>query len=114
MNTDDKLFILWTSGDPDTFHEMVFMYAFNAIKYGWWKAVTVVIWGASAKLAGHERPVQLELLEMIAGGVQVEACKACADDLGVSERLTALGIEVRYWGEALTEVIKSDAKLITV
>lgn len=93
---------------------MVFMYAFNAKKQGWWEEITVVIWGASAWLAGNNELVQLKIKELIGGGVKVEACKACADDLGVSSKLETLSVEVKYRGQPLTKVLKSNAKLITV
>lgn len=114
MDKSDSLCILWTSSDVETFDEMVFMYAFNAKKYEWWDEITVVIWGASARLADADEVVQLKIKELIEGGVKVEACKACADDLGVSEKLESLGVEVKYWGQPLTKVLKSDAKLITI
>ncbi len=79
MNTAEQLYILWTSKDIDTFDEMVFMYAFNGKKYKWWDEITVVIWGASARLTGDDEVVQLKIKELIEGGVKVEACKACAD-----------------------------------
>ena len=43
--------------------------------------------------------------ELLDGGVEFSACKACADELGVTERLEALGIEVIYWGEPLTTLL---------
>lgn len=114
MDNSTKLYILWTTSEVETFDEMIFMYAFNAKKYGWWDEITVVIWGASARLAGEDELVQLKIKEMVEGGVKVEACKACADDLGVSAKLESLGVEVKYWGQPLTRVLKSGAKLITI
>ena len=114
MNEADHLYILWTSADVETFDEMVFMYAFNAKKHGWWEKVTVVIWGASARLAGNDEVIQLKIKDLISGGVKLEACKACADDLGVSALLEDLGVEVKYWGQPLTKVLKSGSKLITI
>jgi hypothetical protein len=114
MEKSESLYILWTSSELETFDELVFMYAFNAKKYNWWDEVTVVIWGASARLAGSDELVQLKIKEMIEEGVRVEACKACADDLGVSAKLETLGVVVKYWGQPLTKVLKSGAKLITI
>ena len=114
MNKPDTLFLLWTSGEVATFDEMVFMYALNAKKRNWWQEVTVIIWGASATLVGNDNLVQLKIKELIEGGVHVTACKACAEDLGVANLLEDLGAEVKYWGTPLTEVLKSDAKLITI
>jgi hypothetical protein len=114
MSNSNKLYLLWTTAETETFDEMVFMYAFNAKKYGWWDEVTVVIWGASARLTGNDEVIQLKIREMIEGGVQVEACKACAEDLQVAQKLEELGVVVRYWGQPLTEVLKSDSKLLTI
>ena len=44
----------------------------------------------------------------------MSACKACADQLGVSEKLTELGVEVKYWGEDLTKLIREKKNLISV
>ena len=114
MENLNHLYILWTSKDVETFDEMVFMYAFNGKKLKWWEEITVVIWGASAKLAGNDEVIQLKIKELIEGGVKVEACKACADDLGVSAQLATIGIDVKYWGEPLTKILKSGSKLITI
>lgn len=114
MSNSEKLYILWTSSEAETFDEMVFMYALNGKKHGWWKKITLIIWGASARLVGEDEVVQLKIKELVDGGVHVTACKACADDLGVSSKLEELGVEVKYWGQALTALLKSDAKLITI
>lgn len=114
MENKETLFILWTSSEVETFDEMVFMYAFNAKKYGWWKEITLIIWGASAKLAGEDEVVKGKIKEMIDEGIHVSACQACARDLGVTETLEKLGVEVVSWGKRLTEVIKSGSKLITI
>ena len=47
-------------------------------------------------------------------GVTFYACEACANKLGVKDKLDALDIEVRYMGQPLTEIIKSDEHLITI
>lgn len=108
------LYILWTNSDPVTADKMIFMYAGNALKKGWWQSITIVIWGSTAKLAGENPDIQKKLKELIAGGVQVSACKACADAMGVTEKLKSLGIEVKYWGAPLTEIIKSGQPLLTL
>lgn len=110
----EKLNILWTSDNKDTLLNMLSMYATNSKKKGWWDEVNVIIWGASAKLAGNDTQVQTEILEMIANGVNVEACKACSDNLGVSEVLIKLGVKVRYMGDPLTKYLKSDEKMICI
>jgi hypothetical protein len=108
------LYILWTNGDPLTTMHMVFMYATNSVKRGWWERVTVVVWGASMKLIAQNEDVRKAVKEAQEQGVHVSACKACADALGMSEILMDLGVEVKYWGEPLTEILKSGGTLLTV
>jgi hypothetical protein len=110
----EKLNILWITDNKDTVLNMLSMYATNSVKNSWWDEVNVIIWGASAKLVGTDTQVQTEVMEMIARGVTVEACKACSDNLGVSEKLSQLGVNVRYMGKALTEYLKSEDRLISI
>ncbi len=109
----DHLLIVWTSGDPDVAHKMVFMYGFNAQKNGWWDQVTLLVWGPSAKLSSGDKDIQESLKNMKEQGVELLACKACADQYGVSPKLEELGIEVKYTGTYLTDFIKSGKKIIT-
>jgi hypothetical protein len=114
MSSVNKLTVLWTTDDLVTCLDMVFMYAANAKKFGWFEEVTLVIWGPSAVLAAENPVVQQHLKEMAELGVTLSACKACADRHEVSKQLEALGIEVKYWGVGLTEVLKGYGKLLTV
>ncbi len=52
--------------------------------------------------------------QLLDNGVSFSACKACADQLGVTGVLEGLGIEVKFWGEPLTQLLKSKANLISV
>jgi len=90
------------------------MYAHNAILNNWWKTVTVIIWGATAKLVAENEIIQTRLKEMLHDGVKVSACKACADQLGVTDKIEALGIEVKYWGEPLSQILKSNETLLSI
>lgn len=111
---NDTLYILWTNADPVTAEKMVCMYARNSKLQGWWKEVTVIIWGATAKLAAEHITIRERLKELLMAGVEVSACKACADQLGVTPILEDMGISVVYWGEPLTRLLKEDAKVLTV
>lgn len=90
------------------------MYSVNSLKYGWWKQVTLIIWGATAQLIHDHPAIRQHIRDAIDAGVTISACKACADQLGVTPTLEALGIEVKYWGEPLTEILKAEARLLTV
>ena len=114
MATNQHLYVLWTNADPVTAEKMVFMYTVNAMKHGWWEQVTLIIWGAPAQLVGADPGMQEKVKEALDAGVHVTACKACADQLGVTQTLESLGVEVKYWGVPLTEVLAGSEKLLTI
>ena len=114
MEQSDHLYILWTNADILTSDKMVMMYSTNAMLHKWWGSVTVIIWGATAKLAAENELIRTKIQIAQQAGVKFSACKACADQLGTTDQLLGLGIEVIYWGEGLTEILKNGEKLITV
>ena len=111
---ENELVILWTNADEVTFDKMVNMYARNSILKHWWEKVTIIIWGRTAKLTAESEVVQEGIKQLLHIGVKVSACKACSDQLGVSKNLEDLGIEVKYWGEGLTTILKENKKLLTI
>jgi hypothetical protein len=112
----DELVILWTSGDKEVAENMVFMFTQNAPKYGWWDAekITLLIWGPSANLLANDKALQKRIEEMKAAGIKIEACKACADTYQVSDKLTQLGVDVKYMGEGLANYIKEGRKILSL
>jgi hypothetical protein len=110
----DKLVILWTSGDRDVALNMVFMYGKNSRLKGWWEQVCLIVWGPSARLLAEDEGLQTELAAMKEAGVQLQACKACADRYGVSDKLSGMGIEVIYMGKPFTDYLKGDWTVITI
>lgn len=114
MTEKDHLYILWTNGDPITAEKMVFMYGVNSLLKGWWKEVTLIIWGMPAKLCAENTEIQEKIKKAQDAGVHLTACKACADQLGVTETLERMKVEVKYWGEPLTKILKSGETLLTI
>lgn len=114
MQESNELYILWTNDNPVTAEKMVFMYGMNSILKGWWEKVTIIIWGATAPLAAENTDIQKLIKKAQDVGVHLIACRACADQLGVTDKLEELGIEVVYTGELLTGIIKSKDPLITI
>lgn len=110
----DKLNILWTTNNRDTFSNMIKMYSIAGISRGWWKEINIIIWGASAKLVGENKDVQAEVIEMMKHGIHVEACLHCADQYGATETMRALGVDAKYMGEPLTGYLKKDEKVMTI
>ena len=112
-NSLDKLIIIWTSGDKKVALSMVFMYALNAKKREWWKEVCLIVWGPSAKLLADDLELQEYLARMKEAGVEIEACKTCAEIYGVTNQLEEFGIDVKLMGIPLTEYLKNGYKVMT-
>lgn len=110
----DHLYILWTNADILTAKHMVMMYGTNGPAKDWWKEVTIIIWGATAKLVAENEEIQERMKIAEAAGVHFSACITCAKELGVEEDLKALGIELIKWGEPLTNIIKEKKPLLTI
>ncbi len=106
-NEPTKLLVLWTSGDRDVALKMVYMYTYYSKKNNWWDEVRFVVWGPSSLLLSVDKELQDYVKKMKNEGIILEACKACADMYGVSDKLTELGIDVKYMGKPLTNMLKS-------
>ncbi len=102
----DKLVVVWTSGDKEVAMKMVFMYTFNAKKYAWWDDITLLVWGPSSKLLSEDKDLQDYVKKMLDSGINVLACKGCADLYEVSDDLEKIGVTVKYTGKDLTNFIK--------
>jgi len=114
MSEKTHLYVLWTNDNQITAEKMVFMYTINSLIHGWWERVTLIIWGATAKLVSENKDIQKKVKEALDVGVHITACKACADQLGVTQTLEDLKIEVKYWGTPLTEIITNGERLLTI
>ena len=108
-----KLLVVWTSGDRDVALKMVFMYTYNAKLNGWWNEVQLLVWGPSSKLLSVDTELQEYVKKMKDAGIILTACKACSDSYGVSESLQNMGIDVKYMGVPLTEMLKTGWKTIS-
>ncbi len=109
----ENMVIIWSSGDREIAKKLVFMYSKNSKLQGWWGRVRLVVWGPSAQLLTVDLELQEELEDLKAAGVELQACKACADLYGVTDKLKSLGIEVIYMGGPLTEMLKTGWTCLT-
>ncbi|WP_027400477.1 DsrE family protein [Anaerovorax odorimutans] len=111
----DKLYILWTTDNKLTSLNMVLMYSLKASKEKFWKEIRLVSWGASNVLINEDREVQERLKEVQESGVIVKACIRCAENLGITDSLEKLGIELDFMGQPLTDCLKDDSwAIITI
>lgn len=115
MSLPNKLVVVWTNGDREVAIRMAFMYTLNSKLKEWWNEVSLIVWGPSAKLLAEDIILQGHIKKMQDAGVELLACKACADSYGVSEVLMNMGINVKYTGQVLTDFLKDEnTRVITV
>lgn len=110
---EDKLVVVWSSGDPMVAERVALMYTHAAKKSGWFNDVTLVIWGPSAKLISENKALQEKLELMKKDGVKIEACVACAQAYGVVDQLNSLQYDVKPMGLPLTKYLKEGYKVLT-
>ncbi|MBI9044332.1 MAG: DsrE family protein [Anaerolineaceae bacterium] len=110
---ENGLCVIWSSADREVALECAFMYAHNSKKKGWWGKVRLIIWGPSGKLLMEDKQIQKKVKEMMKDGVEILACKSCADHLKISEDLIDFGVDVMYAGAPLTNMLKSGWKVLT-
>lgn len=109
----DSLCIVWSNRDADVGRNMVFMYSKNALHKRWFLRVRIVVWGPSAHTLATDDTLQQELGDLREAGVEILACRACADRYGVAEALEGLGVEVIYMGEPLTDMLRQGWNVLT-
>lgn len=111
---DNTLYILWTNADPVTANLMVFMYAENSMRYQKWDDITIIVWGATTKLVAEDLQIQERIRKLQEMGVHFSACITCAEELGVTEKIRSLGIDLVKWLNPMTELLKGNKKLLTI
>jgi len=105
-NMASKVFVILSSGDREVALEVGLVYPLNAKTKGWMDEVKVIIFGPSEKIAANDAEVQAKLKEMQKAGVEVMACKWCADRMNITDKLEAAGIKVVYVGSIISDLLK--------
>jgi hypothetical protein len=90
------------------------MYAENSKLKGWWKEVILLIWGSSSKLVSEDEEIQNYLKSMQKEGIRIIACRQCAENYNIVQKLEKQNIDVFYTGEFLSNWLKSNSKIITI
>lgn len=110
----NKLLIVWSSGEKEVAKKLVLLYGSVMLERKYWDEATIMIWGPSAKLLADDTELQEQFKTVQDSGVKCNACVVCTDDYGVSNQLSALGIDLIHTGEMLTNSLQSDdIKVIT-
>lgn len=85
-----KVFALVSSADREVALEVGLVYPLNAAKKGWMDEVKVIFFGPSEKVAANDAEVQGKIKELLEAGVEVLACKWCADRMGITDLLSTI------------------------
>ncbi|MEG1615687.1 MAG: DsrE family protein [Bacteroidales bacterium] len=111
---NEKLTILWTSGEKDVALKVVLRYAEGALEKGMWKAIDLIIWGPSVQIAADDETVRLKVQKLIEQGVKVKACIVCAEEYGVTETLEKMNVQLEMVGEEITHIIQDQTPLLSL
>jgi len=111
---NNNLYILWTNDNIETSINMVIMYAKASLLKKWWDKVKVIVWGDTLKLVAENKEIQQAINQAKHIGVEFSGCLACATNLNVVDKLKDFDLDLKYWGEDLTKLIKNKEHLITV
>lgn len=111
---NDELMILWLSADKRAAADMALLYARDSLLNGWFRRVTLLLWGPTVETAATDSAIQTELAILNHLGCKIKACRACALRYGVADELTALKIEVVGLGEELTERLRSKQPVLLI
>ena len=101
-----KMFAVITNDNREIALEAGLVYPLNAAKYKWLDEVKVIFFGPSEKLAAYDAEVQERIREIQGLGVEVFACKWCAERMNIVAPLEAAGITVDYVGKMVSDLIK--------
>lgn len=111
---NQKLTVLWTSGEKDVALKVVLRYIDNALEKKTWPTIDLIIWGPSVQLAGDDENVKFKLESLIQRGLKAEACIVCAEEYGVTEVLEKMGVKLSMVGEELTHIIQNQQPLLSL
>ncbi len=103
-----KLLVVWKSDNNIDIEKFVVPFTYNSKAQNWFMDVELLIWGASQAQVKVNPSYQEYVKTLIHNGVNVYACKMCADDTGATEVLESLGVTVMYTGVYLSEKLQDD------
>jgi hypothetical protein len=109
----DTLVVIWSNGDPEVAEKACLMYAGAAKKYKWFDEVILIVWGPSEKLLAENQMLKDKVAAIQKDGVIVQACIACSNMYGVTDKLKVCKVDVKGMGVPLTKYLKRGYKVIS-
>ena len=110
-----KLLVVWKSENDTDISNFIVPFSYNSKAQGWFTEVEVLIWGASQEKVRETTKYQDFVKTLIHDGINVYACKLCADTTMCTELLESLGVNVMYTGNYLADKLKDSTwEVITI
>lgn len=110
-----KLLVVWKSENEIDISKFIVPFTYNSKAQNWFIDVELLIWGSSQIIVRETPKYQEYVKTLIRNGVNVYACKMCAEDTGSAELLLSLGVHVEYTGTFLADKLNNDEwKVITI
>lgn len=81
------------------------MYAVNALKNAWMEDVKLVFFGPSEELLLRDKALQSLLYEYQSEDGEALACKFIAENEKLEASISELGVEVKYVGKHISDLI---------
>ena len=103
-----KLLVVWKSEHPVNIQKFIIPFTYNSKEQDWFETVELLVWGASQIAVKNNESYQQHVKTLVHNGINVYACKMCADDIDSTSVLLSLGVKVEYTGTYLAERLKSD------
>lgn len=103
-----KLLVVWKSEHPVDIEKFIVPFTYNSKEQGWFDSVELLIWGASQLSVKNNESYQQHVKTLVHNGIEVYACKMCADATDATSTLELLGVKVEYTGTYLAERLNSE------
>jgi hypothetical protein len=110
---EERLVVLWRSGDPETFHHALYTFTLNAKRFRWFEEVTVYVWGPSEKLLLEDGEIQAKVAKLRQAGVEVIAEIDPAIEYDIELELRKV-VPVTILSQRLVEHLKSGGRILTL
>ncbi|WP_300158752.1 DsrE family protein [Solidesulfovibrio sp.] len=108
------LVVVWTTREREAALAMALVYARNALLRGHFARVRLLVWGPSAKVLACDPELQEAVVACRAAGVDVAACRECAEVFEVAECLSRLGLALVAGDATLSDALKDGWKVVSV
>ena len=105
-SSPESITILWSSGDPDVFENIIWPYFTYSCEQQCWKDMSLFVWGNAVGQLAEKVAWQDKLALLISKGLHVKACRYSTEQCQATEQLTSIGVELSYLEEELTRELK--------